>query len=403
MSDKGKSSSSSSSSTSSSSTKPEKKDESKESKEEGEEDSDPSLARSYNTSVSAPPLSLVVVHPLVLLSVVDHYNRVAKDTSKRVVGVLLGETSKGKVDVTNSYAVPFEEDGKDSSAWYIDRQYHEDMHGMFRKVNASEKIVGWYSTGPKLKQTDIHIHELFRAYCHHPVLVIVDVAPQHNPLEIPTLAYMSVESSPDQQRQSRRQFAHLPSEIGAYEAEEVGVEHLLRNIRETTESSLGEQVNAKLVSLKGLGNRLADIHDYLAAVERGAMPVRHEIVARVQDMMNLLPAVDDPRLKAAMSGVVNDNTMVIYVSSLARAILALHDLIANKLNNQRVERQERDREGKGGAGQGGDEAEGEKGKKEGEEGEKGAAGKGKEAEKGDKSVKEKDEQKRKEAEEGKKQ
>jgi len=31
----------------------------------------------------------VFVHPLVLLSVTDHYNRVAKDTRKRVVGVLL--------------------------------------------------------------------------------------------------------------------------------------------------------------------------------------------------------------------------------------------------------------------------------------------------------------------------
>ena len=46
----------------------------------------------------------VVVHPLVLLSVVDNYNRAAKDTSKRVLGVLLGEVSKGRVDVTNSYA-----------------------------------------------------------------------------------------------------------------------------------------------------------------------------------------------------------------------------------------------------------------------------------------------------------
>ena len=32
----------------------------------------------------------VVVHPIVLLSVVDHFNRVAKDTKKRVVGMLLG-------------------------------------------------------------------------------------------------------------------------------------------------------------------------------------------------------------------------------------------------------------------------------------------------------------------------
>lgn len=45
-----------------------------------------------------------MVHPLVLLSVVDHYNRVAKDTKKRVVGVLLGENSKGRVEITNSFA-----------------------------------------------------------------------------------------------------------------------------------------------------------------------------------------------------------------------------------------------------------------------------------------------------------
>ena len=46
----------------------------------------------------------VVTHPLVLLSIVDHYNRVAKDTRKRVVGVLLGSVFKGKCDVTNSFA-----------------------------------------------------------------------------------------------------------------------------------------------------------------------------------------------------------------------------------------------------------------------------------------------------------
>lgn len=44
----------------------------------------------------------VVVHPLVLLSVVDHYTRL--ETQNRVVGVLLGSISKGVVDVTNSFA-----------------------------------------------------------------------------------------------------------------------------------------------------------------------------------------------------------------------------------------------------------------------------------------------------------
>lgn len=46
----------------------------------------------------------VIVHPLVLLSVVDHYNRVAKSTKKRVLGVLLGQNNNKTVNVANSFA-----------------------------------------------------------------------------------------------------------------------------------------------------------------------------------------------------------------------------------------------------------------------------------------------------------
>lgn len=76
----------------------------------------------------------VVVHPIVLLSAVDHYNRVAKNTKKRVVGMLLGESSKGVIDVTNSYAVPFEEDERDNKIWFLDHSFHEAMFSMFKKV-----------------------------------------------------------------------------------------------------------------------------------------------------------------------------------------------------------------------------------------------------------------------------
>ena len=93
-----------------------------------------------------------IIHPLVLLNCVDHYNRVAKDTKKRVVGVLLGNITGGTADVFNSYAVPFEEDRKDPNVWYLDHNYLEEMESMFRKVNTKEKIVGFYSTGPKLRK-----------------------------------------------------------------------------------------------------------------------------------------------------------------------------------------------------------------------------------------------------------
>ena len=61
---------------------------------------------SSSSSSSSRVIDTVVVHPLVLLSCTDHYNRVARDTqNRRVVGLLLGESFKGRVDVTNSFAV----------------------------------------------------------------------------------------------------------------------------------------------------------------------------------------------------------------------------------------------------------------------------------------------------------
>ena len=52
--------------------------------------------REYRMVLPEVHLDKVVVHPLVLLSVVDHFNRMGKiGNQKRVVGVLLGNwTSK---------------------------------------------------------------------------------------------------------------------------------------------------------------------------------------------------------------------------------------------------------------------------------------------------------------------
>ena len=47
-----------------------------------------------------------------------------------------------------------------SGVWSLDHVYHENMFGMFKKVNTKEKVLGWYHTGPKLKPSDLSIHEL---------------------------------------------------------------------------------------------------------------------------------------------------------------------------------------------------------------------------------------------------
>lgn len=61
-----------------------------------------STSTTATTVIQRP--SHVVVHPLVLLSIVDHYRRSAINTKKRTVGVLLGNWNGQTVNITNSYA-----------------------------------------------------------------------------------------------------------------------------------------------------------------------------------------------------------------------------------------------------------------------------------------------------------
>ncbi|KAL2652542.1 hypothetical protein R1flu_020670 [Riccia fluitans] len=281
----------------------------------------------------------VVVHPLVLLSIVDNYTRCAKDSRKRVIGVLLGAVHRGRVDITNSYAVPFEEDEKSPSIWFLDHNYHEAMFDMFKRINAKEHVVGWYSTGPKLRENDLDIHELFRDYAPNPVLVIIDVQPKE--LGIPTKAYYAVEEvKEDATQKSQKVFVHVASEIGAYEAEEIGVEHLLRDVKDATVSTLATDVGGKLVALKGLEARLKEIQAYLDYVVEGKLPINHEILYHLQDVFNLLPNLNVQELVKSFAVKTNDMMLVIYLSSLIRSVIALHNLINNKMLNKEHERLE---------------------------------------------------------------
>ncbi|OQE26045.1 hypothetical protein PENFLA_c007G04136 [Penicillium flavigenum] len=319
-------------------------------------------------ATTADTLSLVnrsvTVAPLVLLSVADHYGRTAKGTRKRVVGVLLGENSGDNVRVSNSFAVPFEEDEKDPSVWFLDHNFIESMRDMFKKINAREKLVGWYHSGPKLRASDLEINELFKKYTPNPLLVIVDVQPKE--VGVPTDAYFAVDEIKDDGTTTSRTFVHTPSIIEAEEAEEIGVEHLLRDIRDVAVGTLSTRITSQLQSLQGLHLRLRDIGQYLQKVLDKELPVNHAILGNLQDVFNLLPNLSTPpatqrstgqetqiensELARAMSVKTNDQLMAIYISSLIRAITAFHDLIDNKIQNRQQQEEsdtKRDQEASG--------------------------------------------------------
>ncbi|KAJ6624050.1 maintenance of mitochondrial structure and function-domain-containing protein [Mycena sp. CBHHK59/15] len=212
-------------------------------------------------------------------------------------------------NAANSFGIPFEEDDKDSKSWFLDHNYVQEMYDIFHKVNVKECLIGWYHTGLMLCVSDQEINDLFKHFVACPLMVIVDDGTE-----------------------ALKTFIHVPSNIEGKEAEEISVEHLLCDIKDSTMTTmLATCVAEQLTSLHGLQSCLLDIKKHLVDVSQGVMPVDHKIVYHLQDTFNLLPDLGDRMVQENFAASTNNALLVVYLSSLLRAVIALHMLVDNKM------------------------------------------------------------------------
>jgi 26S proteasome regulatory subunit N8 len=202
---------------------------------------------------------------------------------------------------------------------------------MYRKVNAKERVVGFYSTGPQIRPNDLRIHDIVERFLPPgsltpAIFCIIDIRPDRQ--DLPITSYRVVEELSDK---VHRSFAHVPVQMGALEAEEVGVEHLLRDINDPTISTVASLIKAKVAGMATLTEKLVECKDYLQAVAHGTIPPNHDIIANLQTILNLLPNLNTPDLVQSLIVKTNDLEMALYLAALIRSVIALHDLVNNKI------------------------------------------------------------------------
>ena len=138
------------------------------------------------------------------------------------------------------------------------------------------------------------------------------------------------------------------------------MEHLLRDIKDDAVGTLSTQITWQLQSLRGLTQRVQDIVSYLDKVLASQLPINHAIIYDLQNIFNLLANVVQVSDTAASQNSIenskdsvkafsiksNDQLLSVYLSSLVRSVIALHNLINNKLSNRETERLQEENEHK---------------------------------------------------------
>lgn len=226
--------------------------------------------------------------------------------------------------------------------FYLDHVFLEKMLVMFKKVNAKERVVGFYSTGPQIRPNDLRIYDIVERYTGTKTMIpivfcIIDVRPDRP--DLPVTSYKVTEElstyvggDTGKERRVQRTFAHVSTSLGAMEAEEVGVEHLLRDINDPTVSTIASLIKNKVSGLGTLGEKLLECKQYLERCAKGEIQINPEIVFNLQTMIHLLPNyTSNVPLVHSMMLKTNDMYMSMYIASLIRSVIALHDLVNNKI------------------------------------------------------------------------
>jgi len=126
-------------------------------------------------------------------------------------------------------------------------------------------------------------------------------------------------------------FVQLPTSIEASLPEQIGVEFLLRDISDSSKSSINKIVNDKVTSIKALVQRLTEIRNYLSNVINRRLQPNPIIINNIQEIFNYLPNFETEEIIKALSNETNNNYLVLYLSWIVKSITALHKLINNKI------------------------------------------------------------------------
>merc|ERR1719223_1495858 len=195
----------------------------------------------------------VLIQPTVLLSCADHHNRVVErreTTSNRVIGALLGKVDleNRSVNVTNCFAIPYDEDTSDKdNPLFIETDYVATIYAMLLRVNMNEKIVGWYHTGEEMRMSDKKISSFFMKYIDYPIVAKINLSPQ--PHKMPLETYTLLQKVSDDVLIPSNSFKGISCKIVAEESELVGIEQLLRCMKNNTVGDLASHIDQKMLGI----------------------------------------------------------------------------------------------------------------------------------------------------------
>lgn len=271
----------------------------------------------------------IKVHPVVVLSILDHFNRRNSD-QQRVIGTLLGVVSEGgDVDVRNSFPVPHSENEKDGVS--VDMEFHRTMFELHQRVNPKETIVGWYATGNVVTYASSLIHEFYGREIRstltkelpNPIHLTVDSEFTNDKLSV--RAYTStIVGMPTADGPPGFMFYPLPCELKVADSERMGMDLIVKakdsSVHTASLVTDLENLEQSVIKVRDL---LDSVQTYVDDVLKGKISADSKVGRHLMTMLSSAPKMDKAQFEQLFNNNLQDLLMVVYLANLTRTQLSI--------------------------------------------------------------------------------
>jgi translation initiation factor 3 subunit F len=265
---------------------------------------------------------VVKVHPAVLFSIADSYERRNAD-SHRVIGTLVGSLDKQSIEVTNCFCIPHKEYEERVEA---DIVYAQEMFELNKKVAPHEALVGWFATGSDITSHSALIHDYYARETKDPIHLTLDTTLNSGRVNMKAYVFVPI-GVPG--ATSGSMFTPVKVEMIATEPEVAGLD-LLHKTKHSKIRSVEPLPELKKIAEAAdkIEMMLDIVLRYVEAVLAGTEEPDTSVGRALVDLVQSVPKMDPVKFEAMLNSNMRDLLMVVYLSSLTKTQLQLNEKLS---------------------------------------------------------------------------
>ncbi|CAM9106514.1 unnamed protein product [Discosporangium mesarthrocarpum] len=271
----------------------------------------------------------VMLHPLTVITISDHYTRVStgggtQGAGERIIGLLFGVQDGLDVSIYDAMEVACEGIGSGGIV-QLNNELIEKQKELYTAVYPTYEILGWYSVGTEATKEDLTIQRQMMKYNQAPLFLLMNPHPAQGSKELPVLIHESEVHMLDDQ--PTMIFVTLGfQQLETSQAEQISVEHVAKATPNDGISAIDLHGAAVGASLKTLLARINVLKRFGEETRNGKIPPDYRLLRQLSSICNQLPTMDDDRFLEEFMREYNDSLTVTYLATVQKSTNALNEL-----------------------------------------------------------------------------